>query len=220
MRTIFLVAVLMTAIQLNAQSARLLTRPIKERVTPETVKELREKRDREQAAQARRNAEMVRLASNVEMRRLDGTNYNVGYLRAWLSSDRSTPRPLPAWEQISGVVVESHPDGLLVREQKREPIYDMTVKPRALVQPDQYSRLGVYVSGGPLPAELYRKTRPIIGYKTVDGSLLLLKGHPDGQRLRKGAKIECVAMGRISDGWKEGEDWVFIYEHGEATNSK
>jgi hypothetical protein len=197
---IALLSVAANSANLTAQS------PSSSPARPLSAGEQRIKAAADEADKKKRESElMFRLASHVELRRVNGTNYNVGYLKAWLASPKTTPRPLPAWQQIKGTVEKANAEGVFVRIEKVVLEYGNRIS-----RPDPHARTGLVLTNRAEHAsETSRGARHVVGRHIDYGPLVFLKRFPIPSDLPLGRHVDCLAM-QIGS-----QDGVDAFDYGE-----
>ncbi|PYJ98020.1 MAG: hypothetical protein DME23_13195 [Verrucomicrobia bacterium] len=184
-----------------------------QRLTLQDYQQLRKQKDREAALAIQQQEAIRKLASHVEVRRVNGTNYNVGYLKAWLAHINNTPRPLPDWKEINGRVLRVRDDGALIREELIKRRYEIVRKERRdMTKGERLTQAGLYLTGAPPPMPPERR---LVEEKTEEGALMLLKHCP--LKLSSAQKFNGLAMFVSQDRNTEG-DWVFTYDYGEPVD--
>lgn len=159
-------------------------------VTAQDMQRLRVERQAEIEQRQREEAIIRWLASHVELRRVGEKTYNVGYLKAWLGSAGSTPRPLPDWEEIKGRIDHIAPEGTFVQTEKTVRSYY-----NPLPRPDRFARRGLYLTEGAATySAIYGNARAVREEHTEDAGLVLVKRLPIRKGARQGEHVECLAM--------------------------
>src|ERR1051325_1297208 len=123
MKKLFLVAALCSAaIQVQAQLIGGYSRPSAQEAAEQRIKQAAKEA---RAAQAAAEASAAKAREDKawaekypdEWRCVNGTSYNVGYLKRWRARNLSiTVRPLPDWQWVKGTIVETNGTSLTIQQ--------------------------------------------------------------------------------------------------------